>query len=119
MNLPWKRIFLGWGFVLVVLSAGTGKFYAQTPGVTDQVILIGSCAALEGPSSFLGRETVNRAETYFQRITEEGGVNGRKLRLVSHDDSYDPGKTQACSDKTIVRGGRAVPFTDWLIVAAK
>jgi branched-chain amino acid transport system substrate-binding protein len=29
-------------------------------------------------------------------INDEGGVNGRKLKLVSVDDSYDPEKTQAC-----------------------
>ena len=72
---------------------------AQAPGVSDKEIVIGSCAALEGPSSFLGRETVTGAETYFRLVNEEGGVGGRKLRLVSFDDSYDPAKTQACWDK--------------------
>jgi branched-chain amino acid transport system substrate-binding protein len=32
---------------------------------------------------------------------DEGGVNGRKLRLISYDDSYDPAKTQACFDKLL------------------
>jgi branched-chain amino acid transport system substrate-binding protein len=70
-----------------------------TPGVTEMEILIGSCAALEGPSSFLGHETVSGAEVYIRMINDEGGVNGRKLRLLSFDDSYDPNKTQACWDK--------------------
>jgi branched-chain amino acid transport system substrate-binding protein len=45
------------------------------------------------------RPTVTGAEAYFQSVNEEGGVHGRKLRLMSFDDSYDPAKTQACWDK--------------------
>jgi branched-chain amino acid transport system substrate-binding protein len=69
------------------------------PGVSDKEILIGSCAALEGPSSALGTQTVAGAKAYFSLANEEGGVHGRKLRLISYDDSYDPAKTQACFDK--------------------
>jgi len=80
------------------------------PGITDKEILIGSCAALEGPSSFLGRETVAGAQTYFEAINDEGGVNGRKLRLVSYDDSYDPAKAQACWDKLMAQKVFAMGF---------
>lgn len=66
------------------------------PGVSEKEILIGSCSALEGPSHFLGQQTVTGAKAYFSAINEEGGVNGRKLKLISVDDSYDPAKTQAC-----------------------
>ena len=64
----------------------------NTPGVTDNEILIGSCSALEGPSHFLGTETVTGAKAYFAMINEAGGVDGRKLKLVAYDDSYDPAK---------------------------
>lgn len=73
-----------------------GLCLGQTPGATDKEIVIGSCAALEGPSSFLGRETVAGAEAYFDLINDEAGVNGRRVHLVSYDDSYDPAKAQAC-----------------------
>jgi len=79
---------------LPILCAGQ-----TAPGITDKEIVIGSCAALEGPSSFLGRETVAGAEAYFDSINDEGGVNGRKLHLVSYDDSYDPARAQVCWDK--------------------
>jgi branched-chain amino acid transport system substrate-binding protein len=80
------------------------------PGVTDKEIVIGSCAALEGLSSFLGRETVIGAEAYFEMVNAEGGVHGRKLRLVSADDSYDPAKTQACWDKLMAQKVFAMGF---------
>ena len=69
------------------------------PGVTEREILIGSCSALEGPSHFLGTETVTGAKAYFDMINDAGGVDGRKLRLISYDDSYDPAKTEACFNR--------------------
>jgi branched-chain amino acid transport system substrate-binding protein len=84
--------------LLVFLLATPAAVFAQVPGVTESEILIGSCSALEGPSRFLGRQTVTGAKAYFNFTNDEGGVNGRKLKLVSVDDSYDPAKTQACFD---------------------
>jgi ABC-type branched-subunit amino acid transport system substrate-binding protein len=95
-------------FCLTVLPAATSAQSAS--GITDKEILIGSCAALDGPSSFLGRETVAGAEAYFDSINEEGGVNGRKLKLVSYDDSYDPAKAQTCWDKLMAQKVFAMGF---------
>jgi len=80
-------------FSFAAASAARGQ---GTPGVTDKEILIGSCSALEGPSRALGAETVTGAKSYFSMINDEGGVNGRKLKLIAYDDSYDPAKTQVC-----------------------
>jgi branched-chain amino acid transport system substrate-binding protein len=71
------------------------------PGVTDNTIVIGSCSALEGPSHSLGVETVAGASAYFSLTNDEGGVNGRKLKLIAYDDSYDPSKTQVCFDRLL------------------
>jgi len=110
MKIPMKQFLEKFGLGLMLLSAGFSHACAQTPGVTDKEIVIGSCAALEGPSSFLGRETVIGAETYFQLVNEEGGVHGRKLRLVSADDSYDPARTQACWDRLMAQKVFAMGF---------
>ena len=69
---------------------------AQSPGVTSSEVKIGSCSALDGPARQLGLETVLGATTYFDYINDQGGVNGRKLKLTSHDDGYDPEKATAC-----------------------
>jgi branched-chain amino acid transport system substrate-binding protein len=91
---------LGLGVLCGCLLAACSTTHAQgTPGVTEKEILIGSCSALEGPSHFLGTETVNGAKAYFSMINDAGGVDGRKLRLISYDDSYDPAKTEACFNK--------------------
>ncbi len=105
------RGFCGF-FPLLLLSvalAPVGRCQA-TPGVTDKEILIGSCSALEGPSKFLGSETVTGAKAYFDTVNEAGGVDGRKLRLITADDSYDPAKTQACFDKMLSENVFALGF---------
>ncbi len=91
------RLFLAALFCVVLLFGISGLLFAQSvPGVTEKEILIGSCSALEGPSKFLGTQTVAGARAYFESVNEAGGVHGRKLRLVASDDSYDPGKADAC-----------------------
>lgn len=89
---------------LAAVSTGLGigspvALGQSTAGVTEKEILIGSCSALEGPSGFLGTQTVTGANAYFKMINEEGGVHGRKLKLISYDDSYDPAKTEACFER--------------------
>ena len=91
-----------WSAVSLFLFGTLRPAHAQSvPGVTDKEILIGSCSALEGPSRALGTETVAGAKAYFNLVNDEGGVNGRNLKLLSYDDSYDPAKTQACFDRLL------------------
>jgi branched-chain amino acid transport system substrate-binding protein len=92
------------------LAAASGASAQSAPGVSDKEILIGSCSALEGPSHFLGSETVAGAQAYFSMINEAGGVDGRRLKLISHDDSYDPAKTQACFDRLMSQKVFALAF---------
>ncbi len=94
------KYVLGLSVLLGCLFTVSTPTQAQsTTGVTDKEILIGSCSALEGPSHFLGTETVNGAKAYFDMTNDAGGVDGRKLKLISYDDSYDPAKTEACFNR--------------------
>jgi branched-chain amino acid transport system substrate-binding protein len=75
---------------LVATSAPAQKRYA--PGVSDTEIRFGQTMPYSGPASAYG--TIGRVEAaYFQMINEQGGVNGRKLTLLSLDDNYSPPKT--------------------------
>jgi branched-chain amino acid transport system substrate-binding protein len=65
---------------------------ANAPGVTDTEIKIGQTMPYSGPASAYG--VYGRTEAgYFKMINEMGGVNGRKINLISLDDSYSPPKT--------------------------
>ncbi|PKK89067.1 MAG: leucine-, isoleucine-, valine-, threonine-, and alanine-binding protein [Candidatus Wallbacteria bacterium HGW-Wallbacteria-1] len=60
------------------------------PGITDNSILIGQSCALSGPAAALGKELKSGAEAVFNQINNSGGINGRKIRLISRDDGYEP-----------------------------
>ena len=80
------------------LLAGAGSAWAadDAPGIDKNQILIGSCSALDGPASFLGRETVAGASAYLHHVNSQGGVNGRKIQLLAFDDGSEPAKTAIC-----------------------
>jgi len=78
------------GLLLQLDSAHAQK--RDGPGVTDTEIKIGQTMPYSGPVSAIG--TLGHATAaYFDKINAEGGVNGRKLRLISLDDGYNPAKT--------------------------
>ena len=61
-------------------------------GATDTEIKIGQTMPYSGPASAYA--TIGRAESaYFQMINEQGGVNGRRINMLSLDDGYSPPKT--------------------------
>ena len=64
----------------------------NAPGVTDTEIKIGQTMPYSGPASAYG--VAGRTEiAYFKMINDQGGVNGRKINLISLDDAYSPPKT--------------------------
>lgn len=88
----------GW-FVLFTVFAQSQAAMAQ--GVTADTILIGQSAALSGPAEQLGKEMKSGAEAYFDVVNKSGGINGRKIKLVSVDDGYEPDKAAANTKKLI------------------
>ena len=111
MKPLFSRGSLGLCVFLVCLSTAFSPAKGQNvSGVTEKEILIGSCSALEGPSHFLGTETVTGAKAYFDMINEAGGVEGRRLRLIAYDDSYDPAKTEACFNRLMEQKVFALAF---------
>ena len=89
----WIRIF-GVVFFLVFLPCScdraTQPVVGPVSGVTDTEILIGSSLALEGHAGYLGTQTLRGALSYLNFINEQGGVHGRKIRVIAYDDGYDP-----------------------------
>ena len=62
------------------------------PGVTDTEIKIGQTVPYSGPASAYA--TCGTVHTrFFQSLNEKGGINGRKIKLISLDDAMTPPKT--------------------------
>jgi branched-chain amino acid transport system substrate-binding protein len=87
--------------LLLQSSAAAAAYSAQgfrparaenAPGVTDTEIKIGQTMPYSGPASAYG--VIGRTEAaYFKKINDQGGINGRKINLISLDDGYSPPKT--------------------------
>lgn len=87
------------GALAITSSILVSTVHAQ--GVTADTITIGQSAALSGPAAELGREMKIGAEAYFNYINQNGGVNGRKIKLISIDDGYEPERAKANTIKLI------------------
>jgi branched-chain amino acid transport system substrate-binding protein len=86
----WKHAALS-----IVAAAGIGSAIAAEkqygPGVSDTEIKLGQTVAYSGPASAFS--SYGRTMTgYFQMINEAGGINGRKITLISLDNAFSPPK---------------------------
>ena len=58
-------------------------------GVSDSEIRIGNIMPYAGPLAAFG--AIGRAEAaYFDMVNDHGGINGRKVKFISYDDSSNP-----------------------------
>ena len=86
-------VALGFGCVLsvLVLASPAASYAAEMRGVTATEIKIGQTMPYSGPVSAFG--ALGKGEVgYFKMLNEHGGINGRKVNLISLDDSYAPPK---------------------------
>ncbi len=74
---------------LAATAAAAQKRY--DPGATDTEIKIGNFVPYSGPASAYAVNGKTIA-AYFNKVNAEGGINGRKIRFISYDDSYSPPK---------------------------
>ena len=87
-KLMWQAVVLVGGIALGTAGWAQKKY---DTGATDSEIKIGQTMPYSGPASAYGQ--IGRAEmAYFQKINDEGGINGRKIKLISLDDGYSPPK---------------------------
>lgn len=89
------------GISAAALLFAASASWAQTPGVTDDTILLGQSAAFSGPAAALGTAMRDGALVYFDKINAEGGVHGRKIKLISLDDGYEPDRAIANTRRLI------------------
>jgi len=79
------------------------------PGVNDTEIKIGNTMPYSGPASALSI-TGKVIAAYFDEVNEKGGVNGRKLNLISLDDAFSPPKTMEAARRLVENDGVAFIF---------
>ncbi len=74
------------------LAVGCSLFAGSAMGQSaPKEIKLGQTMPYSGPASAYG--TIGKVHTaYFKKINDEGGVNGRKINLITLDDGYSPPK---------------------------
>jgi branched-chain amino acid transport system substrate-binding protein len=70
--------------LLVVLASG-----CQPAASSSNEILIGHYASMTGSEATFGQSTDNGIKLAVDEINEAGGINGKKIRLITYDDKGD------------------------------
>jgi ABC-type branched-subunit amino acid transport system substrate-binding protein len=86
-----RRTALGAGVAFAVGGNALAQAAKYGPGASATEIKLGQTMPYSGPASAYG--TIGKLhQAYFKMLNENGGVNGRKINLISLDDGYSPPK---------------------------
>lgn len=84
---------------LALLAAGAA--HAQSQGVSKTEITIGTIQDLSGPIAAFGKQSRNGMQLRVDEINEQGGIAGRKLKLLVEDAAYDPKRAVLAAQKLV------------------
>src|SRR4051812_49540541 len=88
------------GTVAMFMALAAAPVGAETVGVSESEIKVGATFPFSGPASPLSN-TGKGLIAYVNSINDRGGVNGRKINLITYDDAYSPPKTVEQTRKLI------------------
>ncbi|MFN3150505.1 ABC transporter substrate-binding protein [Bremerella sp.] len=84
-----RSLVLGLVCVLTV-----GSVANATDGIGPSEIHLGQACATKGPAKALGRGMRSGLEVYFQQLNQQGGIDGRQIKLTTINDGYEPKKSE-------------------------
>ena len=93
MTSIFRSATLALGAAALVCAASTALAQKKyDTGASDTEIKLGMAMPYSGPASSYG--IVGKVnEAYFRMVNDKGGINGRKVKLISYDDQYTPPRT--------------------------
>jgi branched-chain amino acid transport system substrate-binding protein len=81
-----------WSVLVAAVLSSTAAM-AGDPGVTDTEIKIGDVNIMTGPAAFVGHGVALGSKIAAAEINAAGGINGRKLTIITEDDGYIPSRS--------------------------
>ncbi len=81
--------------------AGSSALAQATQGVSKTEIVLGSIQDLSGPIAGFGKQVRQGMLLRVEELNEQGGVNGRKIKLLIEDSAYDPKKAVLAAQKLV------------------
>jgi branched-chain amino acid transport system substrate-binding protein len=86
------------GMIALVFASSA---IAQTQGVSKNEIVIGTMQDLSGPIVAFSKQLGYGMNMRVDEINAQGGIEGRKLKLVIEDHGYDPKKAVLATQKLV------------------
>ena len=83
------------------LALATGLAQAQSQGVSKDTITVGSIQDLSGPLAGFGKQIRSGMQLRVDELNEQGGVNGRRIKLLIEDSGYDPKRAVLGAQKLV------------------
>jgi branched-chain amino acid transport system substrate-binding protein len=83
------------------MGLAAGAALAQSQGVSKDEILVGSIQDLSGPLAPFGKAVRQGLLLRAEEINEQGGIHGRKIKLIVEDSGYDPKKAVLAAQKLV------------------
>lgn len=77
---------------------------ATAPGVTPDLIRLGTLTDLSGPQASIGLAALRGITAYYDHINHWGGILGRKIELVIEDHAFDPVRAGQAAEKMLSSG---------------
>ena len=87
--------------VVLAALALTSTLSTAQQGVSNTEIVLGSIQDLSGPLAGFGKQVRMGMMLAVDEINEQGGINGRKLKLIVEDSGYDPKKAVLAAQKLV------------------
>jgi hypothetical protein len=86
-----RRVLAGAAATFAIGRARLAHAAASSPGISAGEIKLGTTAYYSGPASTAA--AYGQAQVaYFQMVNDRGGINGRKVNLISLDNAFSPPK---------------------------
>ena len=91
--------------LFLVFLGGASGYAGKVRGITDNSIIMGNSCDMTGPTANATRFLTEGVRIYFEYINSEGGINGRKFKVVFEDDRYSVPAALAAFKKLVYRDG--------------
>jgi branched-chain amino acid transport system substrate-binding protein len=85
----------------LALSAVAATAGAQSQGVSKTELTLGSIQDLSGPLAGFGKQVRLGMMLRVDEANEQGGIGGRKIKLLVEDSGYDPKKAVLAAQKLV------------------
>ena len=87
--------------IAAAMALTAGSAMAQTQGVSKNELVLGSIQDLSGPLAGFGKQVRLGMMLRADEANEQGGVGGRKIKLLVEDSGYDPRRAVLAAQKLV------------------